>query len=137
MSFIYKSLLPTPEEIRAEFPLKPELAKMKAEKDKEIAAVFTGDSDKFVVIIGPCSADREDAVCEYMGRLARVNEKVKDKLLIIPRVYTNKPRTTNRYTYRMLHQPDPEKKAQYVRRAGGDPKASYAGDPGLRVHDGG
>ena len=110
MSFIYKSLLPTPEEIRAEFPLKPELAKMKAEKDKEIAAVFTGDSDKFVVIIGPCSADREDAVCEYMGRLARVNEKVKDKLLIIPRVYTNKPRTTGGGYKGMLHQPDPEKK---------------------------
>ena len=110
MSFIYKSLLPTPEEIRAEFPLKLELAKMKAEKDKEIAAVFTGDSDKFVVIIGPCSADREDAVCEYMGRLARVNEKVKDKLLIIPRVYTNKPRTTGGGYKGMLHQPDPEAK---------------------------
>ena len=108
MSFIYKSLLPTPEEIRAEFPLKPELAKMKAEKDKEIAAVFTGDSDKFVVIIGPCSADREDAVCEYMGRLARVNEKVKDKLLIIPRVYTNKPRTTGGGYKGMLHQPEPD-----------------------------
>ena len=86
MSFIYKSLLPTPEEIRAELPLPEEFAWRKAEKDKEIADVFTGKSSRFVVIIGPCSADREDAVCEYMGRLARINEKVKDKLIIIPRV---------------------------------------------------
>lgn len=110
MSFTEKNLLPTPEEIKAEFPLAPEFVKMKAEKDKEIADVFTGKNDKFVVIIGPCSADREDAVCEYMGRLAKVNEKVKDKLVIIPRVYTNKPRTTGGGYKGMLHQPDPEKK---------------------------
>ncbi len=110
MSFIYKSLLPTPEEIRAELPLPEEFARRKAEKDKEIADVFTGKSSRFVVIIGPCSADREDAVCEYMGRLARINEKVKDKLIIIPRVYTNKPRTTGNGYKGMLHQPDPEKK---------------------------
>lgn len=110
MSFVYKSVLPTPEEIKAEFPLAPEAEALKAEKDREIADVLTGKSDKFLVIIGPCSADREDAVCEYVSRLARVQEKVKDKLILIPRVYTNKPRTTGGGYKGMLHQPDPEKK---------------------------
>ena len=77
MAFEFKSLLPSPEEIKAEFPLAPEAVRLKAEKDKEIAKVFTGESDKFLVIIGPCSADREDAVCEYVSRLAKVQEKVK------------------------------------------------------------
>lgn len=110
MSFKYKSILPTPEQIKGEFPLPAEFVKLKTERDKEIADVFTGKSSKFVVIIGPCSADREDAVCEYMGHLAKVNEQVKDKLIIIPRVYTNKPRTTGGGYKGMLHQPDPEKK---------------------------
>lgn len=94
MAFTFKSLLPTPELIKAEFPLSDEAVELKEKRDKEIAAVFTGESDKFLVIIGPCSADREDSVCEYMERLARVSEKVGDKLILIPRVYTNKPRTT-------------------------------------------
>ena len=110
MAFEFKSLLPSPEEIKAEFPLAPEAVRLKAEKDKEIAKVFTGESDKFLVIIGPCSADREDAVCEYVTRLAKVQEKVKDRLILIPRVYTNKPRTTGGGYKGMLHQPDPEKK---------------------------
>ena len=110
MSFTYKSILPTPEQIKGEFPLASEFAKLKAERDQAIADVFTGKSDKFLVIIGPCSADREDAVCEYMERLAKVEEKVKEKLIIIPRVYTNKPRTTGGGYKGMLHQPDPEKK---------------------------
>ena len=110
MAFSYKSILPTPEQIKGEFPLASEYAKIKSERDKELADVFTGKSDKFLVIIGPCSADREDAVCEYMERLAKVNEQVKDKLIIIPRVYTNKPRTTGGGYKGMLHQPDPEKK---------------------------
>lgn len=110
MAFTYKSILPTPEQIKGEFPLPVEFAKIKEERDKEIADIFTGKSNKFVVIIGPCSADREDAVCEYMERLAKVNEQVKDKLMIIPRVYTNKPRTTGGGYKGMLHQPDPEKK---------------------------
>ncbi|MBQ5660021.1 MAG: 3-deoxy-7-phosphoheptulonate synthase, partial [Lachnospiraceae bacterium] len=110
MAFTYKSILPTPEQIKGEFPLASEFVKLKAERDKEIADVFTGKSDKFLVIIGPCSADREDAVCDYMERLARVNEQVKDKLILIPRVYTNKPRTTGGGYKGMLHQPDPEKK---------------------------
>ncbi len=110
MAFTYKSILPTPEQIKGEFPLASEFVKVKAARDQEIADVFTGKSDKFVLIIGPCSADREDAVCEYMSRLARVNEQVRDKLIIIPRVYTNKPRTTGGGYKGMLHQPDPEKK---------------------------
>ena len=110
MSFNYKSLLPTPAQIKAEFPLTPECVELKAARDKEVADVITGKSEKFLVIIGPCSADREDAVCEYMSRLAKVNEQVKDKLVIVPRVYTNKPRTTGGGYKGMLHQPDPEKK---------------------------
>ena len=110
MSFNYKSLLPTPAQIKAEFPLTPECVELKAARDKEVADVITGKSKKFLVIIGPCSADREDAVCEYMSRLAKVNEQVNDKLVIVPRVYTNKPRTTGGGYKGMLHQPDPEKK---------------------------
>ena len=110
MSFNYKSLLPTPAQIKAEFPLTPECVELKVARDKEVADVITGKSKKFLVIIGPCSADREDAVCEYMSRLAKVNEQVKDKLVIVPRVYTNKPRTTGGGYKGMLHQPDPEKK---------------------------
>lgn len=110
MAFTFKSLLPTPELIKAEFPLSDKAVELKEKRDKEIAAVFTGESDKFLVIIGPCSADREDSVCEYMERLARVSEKVSDKLILIPRVYTNKPRTTGGGYKGMLHQPNPEKK---------------------------
>ena len=91
MGFEYVSKLPTPDEIRAQFPLAPELAAEKARKDAAIRDVFTGDSDKFLVIIGPCSADREDAVIDYVNRLAKVQEKVKDKLILVPRIYTNKP----------------------------------------------
>lgn len=84
------------------------MQKSKAERDKEIADVLTGNSNKFLVIIGPCSADSEEPVCEYIRRLARVNEKVKDKLILIPRIYTNKPRTTGEGYKGIVHQPDPE-----------------------------
>ena len=94
MSFQYVSQLPTPEEIRKEFPVPEKLARLKKQRDQEIADVITGKSNKFLVIIGPCSADNEDAVCEYISRLAKLNEEVKDKLILIPRIYTNKPRTT-------------------------------------------
>lgn len=110
MGFEYVSKLPTPDEIRAQFPLAPALAEEKAKKDKAIKDVFTGNSDKFLVIIGPCSADREDSVCEYVSRLAKVQEKVKDKLILIPRIYTNKPRTTGDGYKGLLHQPNPEQK---------------------------
>lgn len=110
MGFEYISELPSPEEIRAQFPLAPKLAKLKEKKDAEIRDVFTGKSDKFLVIIGPCSADREDSVCDYVNRLAKVQEKVSDKLVLIPRIYTNKPRTTGDGYKGLLHQPNPEKK---------------------------
>ena len=110
MGFEYVSKLPTPDEIRAQFPLAPALAAEKAKKDEAIKDVFTGKSDKFLVIIGPCSADREDSVCEYVSRLTKVQEKVKDKLILIPRIYTNKPRTTGDGYKGLLHQPNPEQK---------------------------
>ena len=110
MSFEFVKKLPTPSEIRAQYPVPEKLAKLKEERDHEIRDVITGKSNKFLVIIGPCSADNEDAVCEYVTRLARVNEKVKDKLILIPRVYTNKPRTTGEGYKGIVHQPDPEKK---------------------------
>ncbi len=110
MGFEFVNQLPTPEEIRKQFPLAPELAAVKQQRDAEIKKVLTGESDKFLVIIGPCSADHEDAVCDYVSRLSSVQEKVKDRLILIPRVYTNKPRTTGEGYKGLLHQPDPEKK---------------------------
>lgn len=113
MSFEYIQKLPTPDEIREEFPLTKELAKLKKERDQEIADVFTGKSNKFLVIVGPCSADNEDAVCDYVSRLGKVNEKVKDKLILIPRIYTNKPRTTGEGYKGITSQPDPEGKTDF------------------------
>ena len=110
MSFEFIKKLPTPQEIREKYPLSEELAAIKKARDEEIRKVFTGESDKFLVIIGPCSADNEEAVLDYAGRLAKVNEKVGDKLILIPRIYTNKPRTTGEGYKGMMHQPDPEKK---------------------------
>ncbi len=103
-----KEVIP-PEELIKNYPLSDELKELKSKRDGEIADVFTGKSDKFLVIIGPCSADNEDAVCDYTARLARVQEKVADKILLIPRVYTNKPRTTGEGYKGIVHQPDPEK----------------------------
>ena len=108
MSFEFIKKLPTPQEIREKYPLSEELAAIKKARDEEIRKVFTGESDKFLVIIGPCSADNEEAVLDYAGRLAKVNEKVGDKLILIPRIYTNKPRTTGEGYKGMLHQPDPD-----------------------------
>ena len=99
--------LPTPKEIKEMYPLTEELAKIKSMNDEEIKKIFTGESDKFILIIGPCSADREDAVLDYMKRLRNIYEQVKDVLFIIPRVYTNKPRTTGAGYKGMLHQPNP------------------------------
>lgn len=114
MSFQYVSELPTPEEIRKDFPVPENLANLKKQRDREINDVITGKSNKFLVIIGPCSADNEDAVCEYIGRLAKLNEKVKDKLILIPRIYTNKPRTTGEGYKGIVSQPDPEKKPDFT-----------------------
>ena len=104
----FKRKLPVPAEIKAQYPLTEELCRIKASRDLEIADVFTGKSDKMVLVIGPCSADREDAVLEYCNRLAGLQEKVSDRLILIPRVYTNKPRTTGDGYKGLLHQPDPE-----------------------------
>lgn len=101
--------VPTAQELQEMLPMTEELKQIKLERDARIREVFTGESDKFLMIIGPCSADNETAVLDYVTRLARVQEEVKDKILIIPRIYTNKPRTTGAGYKGMLHQPDPEK----------------------------
>lgn len=109
MSMHYVKEVISPEEIMSELPLSEKHKQLKAQRDAEIADVFTGKSDKFLAIIGPCSADNEDAVCDYVSRLAKVQEKIADKVLIIPRIYTNKPRTTGEGYKGIVHQPDPEK----------------------------
>ncbi|MDD5949365.1 MAG: 3-deoxy-7-phosphoheptulonate synthase [Lachnospiraceae bacterium] len=114
MSIHIEKAVPSEEEIKAQYPITEQLKEIKKQRDAEIKDVFTGASDRFLVIIGPCSADNEDAVCDYVQRLARVNEKTKDKLLIVPRIYTNKPRTTGEGYKGILHQPDPEKKPDMV-----------------------
>lgn len=98
--------LPSPSEIKKQYPLSENLQKIKEKRDEEIAKVFKGESDKFILIIGPCSADRPDAVLEYMHNLKKLEDKVKDKIILIPRVYTNKPRTKGVGYKGMLHQPD-------------------------------
>lgn len=110
MSFNFIRQLPSPAEIKEAYPVPPAIAALKAQQDKEISDVITGKSNKFLAIIGPCSADNEDSVLDYTMRLKKVQEKIKDKVIIIPRVYTNKPRTTGTGYKGMLHQPDPEKK---------------------------
>ena len=110
----FKRKLPVPKEIKAQYPLTEELAKIKQGRDLQIADVFTGKSDKMVLVIGPCSADREDAVLDYCDRLAKLQDKVSDKLILIPRVYTNKPRTTGDGYKGLLHQPDPEKQSDML-----------------------
>ena len=109
MQMEFKRKLPIPQEIKREFPLSGEIRRVKEERDRIIEDIFCGRDDRFLLVIGPCSADREDAVLEYMIRLAKVQEKVKDKIFMIPRVYTNKPRTKGVGYKGMLHQPDPEK----------------------------
>ena len=107
MDFLRK--LPIPKDIKEQFPMKENLVKIKEERDAEIRKIFTGEDKRLALIIGPCSADIEDSVIDYISRLAKVQEKVKDKILIIPRIYTNKPRTTGDGYKGMVHQPDPEK----------------------------
>lgn len=109
MSLNYIRKLPSPEEIKEIIPVSEAIKKMKKQRDAEIKDIFTGKSDKFVLIIGPCSADNEVAVLDYMHRLSKLQEQVKDKIYMIPRIYTNKPRTTGEGYKGMVHQPDPEK----------------------------
>ncbi|MGN0526686.1 MAG: 3-deoxy-7-phosphoheptulonate synthase [Acutalibacteraceae bacterium] len=106
----FKRKLPIPMDIKTQFPLTAEMEKQKKVNDEEIKKVFTGESDKFILVIGPCSADSKDSVLDYISRLAEVREKVKDRIVIIPRIYTNKPRTTGAGYKGMLHQPDPNEK---------------------------
>ena len=114
MSMTIHNRLPEPEILKMEYPLSPELVALKKERDAEIKKVFTGESDKFLVIIGPCSADNEDSVCEYVNRLTSVQEKIKDRVLIVPRIYTNKPRTTGSGYKGIASQPDPTKAPDMV-----------------------
>lgn len=115
MNMEFKRKLPVPEDVINMYPLTEEMKKKKAENDAEIQRVFTGESDKFLLIIGPCSADREDAVLDYITRLRTVQERVRDKILIIPRIYTNKPRTTGAGYKGMLHQSDPNANPDMLR----------------------
>ena len=107
MSIEYIRQLPSPEEIIKQFPLSEKVVACKRERDEQIKRIFTGESDKLLLIIGPCSADNETSVLDYLSRLVRVQEKVSDKILIMPRIYTNKPRTTGDGYKGMIHQPDP------------------------------
>ena len=114
MSFTYIKKLPTPEEIKDRFPVSKELAEIKAKRDAEINDIIAGRDNRFLMIVGPCSADNEDSVCEYINRLAKVADKVKDKVYIVPRIYTNKPRTTGSGYKGIASQPDPTAKPDMV-----------------------
>ena len=105
MEFLRK--LPTPQELKEQFPVSAQIVATKAKRDEEIRDIFEGKNDKLILVIGPCSADHEDAVIDYISRLRKVQEKVEDKIFIIPRIYTNKPRTIGVGYKGMLHQPDP------------------------------
>ena len=114
MSFTYLRPIPGPDEIRDAIPLPENLKGVKEQRDREIRAIFERKIDRFFLVIGPCSADNEDAVCEYVSRLAGLQDEVKDRILIIPRIYTNKPRTTGEGYKGMVHQPDPHKQPNIV-----------------------
>ena len=114
MSFSFLKKLPTPAEISERYPLSERAKQIKKEKDQAVQDIITGKSDKFLVVIGPCSADNEEAVCDYVGRLARVQEKVKDRLVIVPRIYTYKPRTNGDGYKGIAFQPNPEERPDLV-----------------------
>ena len=114
MSFHYKKEVISPEVLQELYSLTPEQKEQKEIRDAQIRAIITGESDKFLLIIGPCSADHEDSVCEYITRLAKMQEKVEEKILIVPRIYTNKPRTTGEGYKGIVHQPDPEKAPDFM-----------------------
>ena len=114
MSFTFLNELPSPAQIQERYPLSEKLQELKKQRDAEISNVIKGLDNRFLVIIGPCSADNEDSVCDYVSRLTSIQENVKDKLIIIPRVYTNKPRTTGEGYKGIASQPDPEKAPDMV-----------------------
>ena len=115
MNMKFYRKLPIPHEVKAQYPVTPEMAAIKKARDEEIRRVFCGESDKFILVIGPCSADKSEPVLEYISRLKRVSEQVQDKIIIIPRIYTNKPRTTGDGYKGMLHQPDPNSHPDMLR----------------------
>ena len=110
MQMNFHRKLPIPQDVKKEYPLTSHMVQVKAALDESIRAVFDGRSDKFILVIGPCSADHSEPVLAYISRLRRIQEQVSDKIIIIPRIYTNKPRTTGQGYKGMLHQPDPEAK---------------------------
>jgi 3-deoxy-7-phosphoheptulonate synthase len=114
-NMIFYRKLPIPQEVKAEHPLSPSAAKIREDRVEEISRIFRGEDDRLVLIIGPCSADREDAVLDYIYKLRGVEEKVKDKIMIVPRIYTNKPRTTGEGYKGMLHQPDPNREPDMLK----------------------
>lgn len=115
MNIEFKRKLPTAQDVKDMYPLSEKAEENKRRTDRALSQIFTGGDDRLVLIIGPCSADREDAVLDYIGRLRRVQEQVEDKILIVPRVYTNKPRTTGDGYKGMLHQPDPNSSPDMLR----------------------
>lgn len=115
MNMIFKRKLIIPQEIKEMYPISEEGERAKQRNDEQVRKVFTGESDKLLLVIGPCSADREDAVIDYIARLRGVQEKVADKIVIVPRIYTNKPRTTGAGYKGMLHQPDPSAAADMLK----------------------
>ena len=115
MNMEFYRKLPIPMDIKKEYPVTEKMAAQKKARDEEIKAIFEGKSDKFILVIGPCSADHREPVLDYISRLCRVQEEVKDKIVIIPRIYTNKPRTTGAGYKGMLHQPDPDEKPDLLK----------------------
>lgn len=115
MNMDFKRELPTARVVKEMYPILGELKERKNKNDEELKKVFLGESEKFVLVIGPCSADREDAVLDYINRLRDVQEKVNEKIIIVPRIYTNKPRTTGDGYKGMLHQPDPNSKPDMLK----------------------
>lgn len=115
MNMNFKRKLPIPKEIKAQYPLTEEMEKIKEKRDKEIKDILSGKDDRLLVIIGPCSADSEDSVLDYLSRLKKLDEKVCEKLMIVPRIYTNKPRTTGDGYKGMLHQPNPNKDSDMLK----------------------
>lgn len=115
MSMNFKRKLPIPKDVKAMYPVTDAMATAKAKLDAEIKGIFTGESNKFLLIVGPCSADYRESVLDYIGRLRKLQERVQDKILIIPRIYTNKPRTAGDGYMGMLHQPDPDQEPDMLK----------------------
>ena len=115
MNMKFYRKLPIPQDVKAEYPVTPEMAEIKQKRDSEIRDVFTGKSSKFILVIGPCSADKSESVLDYISRLRKVADEVADKIIVIPRIYTNKPRTTGDGYKGMLHQPDPNSHPDMLR----------------------